>query len=429
MLLHYDCISQAKKEIYKDFLTKEHLVDTQIKLSKLAYPDGTTDEEANFWGYILRKDGRDYLISAKDSKGKEINIKSILPVLPKAIQKVASGKDVYYLIKKPISAKFKPEQTMPFNEFITSLTPFKHSNPRHYLLMVFLALSSSFDRVNFRVCSPAGFGKDSAVDIFGNLLGKSGTIENPTVAKLEERANVLDWLAVNEVVEIAKAEWLRIEQFLLSAGSLKPEITKRSRATRGVGEIIDLTNFSITLMYNDIDCYTQPEKYFDFVSKEAIKDRFPPLRLYGTFVEDFNAVKSFNVKSYVKKNIHLYKELIYAYTYYKDHIPYHNYNTDTLCKVPERWKTSLTRLLRIIDGYCETQEEFDSWIVTINDSLKDYMDMLKYPKKLEEVSQRLSEKKYRELWKELKECDTFTEKLMLLGGSEQKVKDVKGFWK
>jgi hypothetical protein len=238
-----------------------------------------------------------------------------------------------------------------------------------------------FDRDNFRVSTPAGFGKDSVVDILGNLIGSACTVENPTLAKLEYlTAN--KWLCVNEVIDIANDEWKKIEQFLLATGAFKPEISKHSRAYGNTGEILDIAKLSLSLLYNDIDCYPDHKKYFDFVSKNAVKDRFPALRLHGVIQEDFNVAKNTDKTEYVKQNYDAYRQLIYNFVYWKANYTkqMHGYTADMLKSgLAERWKINIGRLLKIIDAYCDTQEEFNSWIVTLNNSIQDYQDMLKFP--------------------------------------------------
>jgi len=380
-MLYYECISEFKRQFYKDLLTLEHVQGGQIKIDKVSLPDGSADDEYNFWGYQLEKDGKKYLLSALDQNNEEIDLRKVMPIRAKSLLKVASKGVVYYHIKNPVSMKFKAEKTMTFKEFIGLFTSLVHSNPEHQKLLWFMALTQMFDRANFRITTPAGFGKDSTIGILGNLIGKCVTIEHPTLAKLEYMTNY-KWLGVNEVVDIGKTEWKIIEQFLLTAGDLKPEITKHSRAiASGVGETLDISNFSISLFYNDIDHYIEDDKYFDSVTKVAVKDRFPAFRLYGNYSEPFNQVKDLNLRSFVQEHYADYIELIHNYAYYKQNFMtlLHNYKTEGLISMPERWKINVGRLLKIIDIYCDTQEEFTKWVQVVNSSMNDYKAMLIYP--------------------------------------------------
>lgn len=433
LLLHYDVLSEFKRQFYKDVLGFEHLQDGEIKIDKVSFPDGGKDEEFNFWGYQLEKNGLKYLLPSKDKDGKEIKLIDLLPIIPMDIQKIAFRGNVYYLINKPISVRFKPEKRMSFKEFVDALNSLEHTAPEQRKLFLFLGLASMMDRCNFRVSTPAGFGKDSVVDILGNLIGGSFTIENPTIAKLEYMTYA-KWLAVNEIVDIAKPEWRNIEQFLLSAGAHKPEITKHSRAVAGgVKEVLDISKFSLSLMYNDIDHYPDSNKYVDYVTKRAVLDRYSAFRLHGILKEDFNLIKNIDVKKFVEENMETYRGLLYTYTYYKNNLmkELHRYNADKLIKdIPHRWLINIGRLLKIIDLYCDTQEEFDYWINIINNALLDYKEMLVFPSKISKVRSKLNEKEYAGLLRQLRITDSYVDKCKLidLSMSGQKVVSDVAFW-
>lgn len=382
-ILHYDLLAEFKRQYFKDLLTAEHVKGTQIKIDKISFPDGGIDEQANFWGYEFNKNGVKYLLSSKtraeDGTDKEIILSDILPIFARNLQKVAYRGVVYYQIKKPVSAKIRPVKYCDFRTLLDTLSSIPHSNPTHLKLMWFIELAQCIDRANVRVSSPPGFGKDSCVAIMGDLLGNCATVENPTIAKLEY-LHYHKHLAINEVVGVSKQAWRDIEQYLLSVGAFKSTITKRSRASETMKEEMNVSKLCLSLFYNDIDTYSS-EQYFDEIAKGAVCDRFVPFRFHGRFTETFKSLSHSEITSLVTSNLNKYKELIGTIAYYQHSYmtEYHGYSIEKLIKVPQRWAFSLSTVLRIIDTYCNTQEEFDKWIVVINESMEDYMEMLKYP--------------------------------------------------
>ena len=422
-ILFYDLLGEFKRQFYKDLLTPEHITGPQLKLDKLSFPNGAVDDEANFWGYVLEKDGVRYLLSSTDEEHDEIDLKETFPIFASKTIKVASKGNVYLWIQEYDSVKLKPEQTMTFKGMVDKFCSLKHTNPDHQKLLWFMTLTQMMDRANFRFCSPAGFGKDSTVDILGNLVGGANTVENPTLAKLEFLThNKL--LAINEVVDVSGGDWRNIQQFLLATGAHKPEVTKHSRATAsGVKEILDISQFSMSLMYNDIDHYPIEGKFFDDVTKKAVKDRFPALRLYGAFNEDFNEIKHINIFKHVKDNFKEYEDLVRAFTYYKENLLsyYHKYDSTGLqttfhtnhgkVNMSERWKINLGRLLKIIDVYCDTQDEFNSWLVIVNKSLQDYYDMLAYPDKVSSFMKKASEKEFKMEMDKIANMEVYTDRI------------------
>jgi len=381
-LLHYQCITSFNKHFYKDLLTKEHLILKETQKPKLRYMDGEVDEEANFWGYEFIKDQKVYLVSIVGDNDETLDVKSMLPIMPMDVERVANPKgEVFYYVKRPVSVKFTEEKKHTPKQFIDTLSGLSHTSEKYQKLLWMQALSQLWDRSYYRVSTPGGFGKDSTVDICNALFRESGTIEGPTVAKLEERSMVLKWLAVNEVVgTTGKAEWEIVERFLLAAGGHKSEITKHSRAFGNVGEIIDISKFAISLFFNDIDHYANPKKvYFDYTTKSAVLDRFPPMRFYGKFTEDFNALNGVNIDAFVSRNMDFYKDLLYSFHYYKtNYIKHlHKFNRGMLMKMSgSRDLTNINKLLNLVDFYSDTQEEFDSWVELINTAMEDYYCMV-----------------------------------------------------
>lgn len=413
-LLHYELISEFKRQFYAKLITHEHLVGGQIMLKKLVYPDGGENDAANFWGYIFEKDKKKYLLSSVDEDGNEIKLSEYLPFMANGTQKVASRTEVYYMVMNPVVARFTPKQTMGFKQMVDTFCSLEHSNPDHQKLLWFFTLAQMMDRCNVRMSSNAGFGKDSAVDIMGNLIGGAVTVENPTLAKLEYLTHQ-KLLAINEAIDLKKNEWKNIEQFLLASGGAKPEITKHSRAVAGgVKEILDISKLSLSLMYNDVDHYPEKTIYFDYVTTSAVKDRFPAIRLHGRFTEDFNNVKDVNVKKYVTENIQKYKDLIYAYTYYKDQMESctHNYDISRLSiPMSHRWKINLGKVLKIMDMYSDSQEEFNYFIDVLQNSLYDYKNMLVYPEYVDKLSKAMIKSEFEKEVSKINKLGFFTERI------------------
>ena len=163
-LLYYDCLSEFKRQFFKDLLTSEHLDGGQIKFDTLHYPDGTSEEEANFWGYQFKKNGKRFLLSSTDNQCNEVIPSEILPIKATNLQKVAHKGVVYYWIQTPVSAKFKPSKVMSFKSFLDKLSKLEHSNKKHQKLLWLMTLAQLYDRCNFRISTPPGFGKDSTID-------------------------------------------------------------------------------------------------------------------------------------------------------------------------------------------------------------------------------------------------------------------------
>lgn len=412
-LLNYNAIAIFNEEYYKDLLTQNHLTDGETLFKTLSDSEGN-ELGKNIPGYPLQKGNIKYLLPSRteDEDGaRELNLNEDLPIIVKKKQKIYSGSTGYIHIKKYSSAKFRPEQRMTFRELVDKLSSsLSHSNTEHYKLYWMVALASMIDRVNIRLCTPPGFGKDSLVDIMGNLIGNATSITNPTVAKLEY-LSYSKWLVLNEVVDVTPGDWRLSEQFLLDAGALKTQIAKRSRAIGGIGEFLDIKNLSLSLFYNDITEYTDSKKFFDAVTKGAVKDRFLPLRFHGSYTENFNEVSKIDLQEFVKENMGEYDDIIRTFVYYKHNINNSlHYYTHPETKLKERHKTALGKILKIVDVYSESQEEFNKWFKIIMDANQDYKEMLEFPLLVEQAIKKQGQAETERFINGLKIIDTFTEK-------------------
>lgn len=417
-LLYNDCLSEFKRTFFKEALTRDHLVNEEKFFKEFIDVTGETVIVNKFY-YVLHKNGKKYLLESKFVKD--------LPLEVNKSDKVAYRNDAYTLIEGFDSLKFRPTKHYSFKEFIDTLASFDHSNQPHHVLSKIIVVMQMMDRANIRICTNPGFGKDSGVDLMGNLFGPAVTVENPTLAKLEYLSTYLKLLAVNEVVDIGKAELRSIEQYLLAAGAFKPDFTKHSRALNGGKEVIDISGLSLTLMYNDITDYTDHENYFDFVVKKAIIDRFPPLRLYGDYQEPFNNISGMNVPKVVKDNIPEYRKLLETYAYFDDHYmsELSKYSND-FSSHPQRWKTNLGRLARFVDLYSESQSEFDDWMMVIEDSMQDYKDMLTYPSLVAQGIKKGSKEWETSILPLVNKAKTFTGKKIIINRYLAGVKQMDG---
>jgi hypothetical protein len=296
------------------------------------------------------------------------------------------------------------------------------------------------DRVNFRVCTPPSFGKDGVVDICGHLIGSAATVENATRAKLEYMT-VLKLLAVNEVVDISAEKWRETEQFLLQVGAMKPSVTKTSRGVAGVGEILDISNLSITLMYNDIDRYPAKKKFFDEVCSDQLKDRFLPIRLYGALQEDFNSMKDVNAQEFVINNKQLYEDLIRTFTYYCEnyHRELKKFSAEKFDKelrsMRGRWRINIARIMKFIDLYSDDQQEFNKWVALLLEANNDYLVMTEFPVLLEQSVNKgkvVGKEKHDSFLKRLFLTNTFSDKKKVINSflaDKQAVSLDKDLWK
>ena len=377
-MLHYELVEEYRRQQYKDLLLSNHVASDKLHINKVTFPGGLVNDEYDFWGYILEKDGDKYLLSCMTVDGEELSLKDLLPIYPEDLEEVAYRGQAYKVINRPVPARIPPEKKLSFKEFVDNLSYTKHTNKDHQIFNVLLGLTQRFYRAYFRVCTPPGFGKDSFVSVMDALVGGCGSITNPTVAKLEYMT-YLNHLVINEVSSIGKSEWALIQQFLLDVGDFKPSTFKRSRGDR---EVIDLTNLSISLFYNDIDQYASLKKFFDTKTDGNVKDRFVPFRFVGGYDEPFENITKLNTKSFIKDNFVFYRDIVSSYYYYKENLEKYvdsSYPSPDLSIYPKRWRNNLSWVIKMLNVYSDDEVEYLRLWGNLKSCIKDYEEMLKYP--------------------------------------------------
>lgn len=384
-----------REEIYKDCLFSESL-GKHVKVEELDFEDSShEDHRRAFWGFVLKKDKKNFLLSDKTDTADLFPFR----INEDTLQKVAFKGEVYWLITDFRKVKLLPDKVITFREMFDAMSSFEHQCPDHYKLLWFQEFTQLLMSANYRNATPPGFGKDNVADTAGVLHGNVSILDDePTKAKLEERTAVCKHLVISEVMDLPAPVWKQLEQYLLKAGAKKAQITKRTRAYGGVKEDINSSKLSVSMIYNDINNYPDMTKYVDFISKEAVLDRFVPFRLAGRLIEPFSKLHTEDIPNLIQGGIPVYKALIKSLLYYK--LNYHKYlkkyKRDKLMAFEQRWVGNVHQLLDVISIYCESQEEFDKWVELINFCHQDYKRMLTFPAYYEKFKRKVPPKELEE---------------------------------
>jgi len=401
-LLNYNTLSHFRALENQGILDKKHLAEKySVHLKKLTFADGG-EEELDLFAWHFNKDGEDFLIPMQNDDGSMKDMDSILPLRVKGNpQLVAHGGKVYRLVPSQnyTVLKYNPEKIYSFREMVDTLSGIEHSNSKAKKLFTIMSIASYLDVCHFRVSTNPGFGKDSMVDTLGLLMGDASTVENPSLAKFEREITLNQMVGLNELTKIKKADWDSIQMVLLACAAQKPSIKKRTRKFDGVGEEIDLSHLSVVMMYNDITDYDSPDKYFDSVTDKNVIDRFPAFRFWGRITYDFSKDDDTDFKRVAREGQTDLRGIIKTLLYYKENwsSEHHGYPF-SVSGVSPRWQLNISRMLRYIDLYCESKEEFDEYVALLKGAMVDYQAMLSFPGLEKAVKEMLQTQFVKETW-------------------------------
>lgn len=399
-VLNYATLNHFRIIENDNILDKTHLSDgVSVHFKKLSYADGGEESEISLFAYLFNKDGKSYLVPMQRPDGSMIDINDILPLKIKGSPPlVANSGKVYTLLDSSnyVVLKYSAVRQMSFRELVGFFDGIPHENPTHKKLFTIICLASYLENINFRISTPPGFGKDSVIDTLGLLNGDTASLVNPSLSKVERELSINRLVAFNEIVKINGAEWDLIQMVLLDCAAQKPKIKKRTRAFGGVGEEIDLTKLSVALLFNDVTEYRNQERYFDYVTDGNVTDRFPQFRFYGRINHDFSLDDNIDFGSLARESSPLFQAVIRSLVYYKGEGYKELKGYKFLLEgFPQRAHLMISRMLRYLDLYCDSQKEFDKYFKALIEAHHDYNAMVAYPSFLEEAKTKGNPKDFK----------------------------------
>jgi len=271
---------------------------------------------------------------------------------------------------------------MSFKELVDTMPSFKHTNPLHFTLYKIVAMVSYIDRINTRISTEAGFGKDSVVNIIQQLVDSTVNIYGVTFAKLEfSLVNKL--MILNEMGNLKPEEKMEMQQFLLATGGFSNTYTKRSRRTKDTQEMYDISKLSLMIFYNLPEYYiNKAQEYFDQLFTQAVIDRFIPFVFEGRLTTKFEQL--FDIDKTMVESEQLYKDCIATLNYFRQNnlteiefnIPKEIEFIDKQNKPLKRYERTFNIILKYVGEYSRTQEEFTMLATELYNCYLEYEKLL-----------------------------------------------------
>ncbi len=342
---HTDAVSLFNERLYSNIFTDENVVSKK-KSIKIG------DEK--FYGFFLEKGRNSYF--ALDEQVKNMPFK----VLESAEHDYKG--EVFTFITKIDPIEIPAEKRIPFRALIDYIPAFKHSNPLHFKLYNIVAKTAYIDRINSRISTDAGFGKDSIVNIIAHLNNSIYNMYGGTFAKLEF-ALINKLIVLNELGNLKGDDKHNFQEFLLATGAFFNTYTKRTRKGKLTQEQYDVSKLSLLLFYNLPSYYiNKNQEYFDQMFTEAVINRFIPFVFEGRITSKFEKV--IDVHNIVERNGQTYKDTIATLNYWRANPAREiNYKVDDdVVKFGikfKRYERTFYTILKYVSLYAESQKEFD----------------------------------------------------------------------
>ena len=347
---HNDSLKYFNEKLYKNILTTSNIVSREQSYN--------FKDKGEIQGYRLEKhnDIKTYFLKSEDIKS--------LPLKVVKTMKDTFRTDVLHIVTNCNTVKIPSEKTTSFRNIVNWVCNFEHDKEVHWKLYKIVILTGLIDRINFRVQTPAGFGKDSVVNAVIELVNKTANIYGATFAKLEYYL-LNKFLFFNEIGGLKEVDRQNFQTFFLETGDFSNTYNKHSRKTSKTKEKYDISKTSvgiasnINLYYNEkgLDCFVQ-------MFTRAVNNRFLPLKFDGVLTQDFS--ENFNVDNVISKNQTFYKKVISTINWFRDNhrtlepTDWHYNPTRDFGYGTNRLKMSFERICKYISYYATSKEEYVS---------------------------------------------------------------------
>jgi len=344
MRFHNDVLSRFNSDLYKDILGDENISSKKIAIIL---------ESIKYYGYFLEK-GKETYFSPSE-------FVELLPFKIKESFETDYKGSVFKFIKKPVTIKMPEEKKMNFRTLVDEVPGFEHTNPLHWTLYKIICYASYIDRINTRISTIAGFGKDSGVNTIAQLVPSIKNMSSATFAKLEYSLTN-KFLIFNEMGNLKDEDKHNMQDFLLQVGAYFNNYTKRTRKTANTQEDYDISNLSLMILYNLPSYYiSKNQEYFEQMFTEAVLNRFIPFHFEGTLSTKFGKV--IDADKLMEENKEYFKDVISTINYYKaNHIKEIKYEVSKdffFTDKQERYARTFNTILKYLSEYCLDQEEFN----------------------------------------------------------------------
>ena len=355
--LHNDCIQKFNNKLYDKIFSQENISSKHKAIS--------IDGE-KYYGYFLEKDRSSFFIPTE--------FLDELPFKVLTSKEMDYKGEVFQFITNVKSIIIPAEKKMEFRDLVDIAPAFSHTNQLHFTLYKILAVAAYSDRVNVRISTDAGFGKDSVVGIIQQLVDSTVNIYGATFAKLEySLTNKL--MILNEMGNLKADEKFSMQEFLLATGAYFNTYTKRTRKTSTTQEQYDISRLSLMIFYNLPSYYTgKAQEYFDQIFTPAVIHRFIPFVFEGRLTTKFE--KLVDTDKIMVENEGLYKDIIATLNHYRQ-----NMLSDIKWTIPEevsftdklkRYERTFNVILKYVGEYAGSQEEFNTMSTELYKCYKAY---------------------------------------------------------
>lgn len=379
----YRCWEIWREHVYADTLNTSHF-----------YDDGKLHQQDFFWTQGENEKGDIVNIRWRPSRDEDLyylklvkgnmyyivpkSLINKLPLTPTATKQIRldpKNTTVWHFITDADSLYIPEKKNMSFRETIDTWNPREHSNEMTWKFLKMLALSKGN---KLAICGETASGKNANITLMSSITGKYIKISKPpTIAKLYMDIYNNDFINIDEITSWTKSKAIDTEDMATEMADDTPNMNKFSLASNRMLESIGIDGKSWIYTFNPKTELNENTFETRFLNADKIKDRYPRLRVEGKIVDVVKRPTKGQARKLMLDNFQEMCGIVSNVMYHVNNIEEEMHNWDmSKVNLPTRHFNNMLDLLHRIDAYCESQEEFDSFVKYISEAINSYKRMV-----------------------------------------------------
>lgn len=382
---HYAVWRSFNQYVYMKTLTPEDVTHkgnefyldevTEIRKRSTGKYDALAGRAVETKCIFMEKNGIKYILPSMYEKYLPLNVNKSFDCYLKS-----SDKTIYKFIEDPMSVKISPEKFMELKDLLHVFNPLEHSNPKVWLFLKLQSIASKAKGCKYRLCSPPSTGKNANDIILNMITNDNVRVSKPTIAKLETLFYYNQKVLPDEMTSLTPQQIREVEPFFLTIADESPTFQKHSMATKKDMNNVDISQSSCVFTYNDPQSLVKGSKFFDDIwqNHAAFASRYPALLLNGEILTEMPKLSQKQADLIMNSNFDGLRKIAKTIMYYIQYMSQelHNYDRSG-CILRGRHKSNFEGVLDAIDVVSQSQQEFNDWIMWINDRVTSYRNMNK----------------------------------------------------
>jgi len=392
MKYSYEVINEFTERWFKGIIGLNEIPET-----KKSVKFKSDKEEAQIHGWIINVNGYKSQIFLPETlilNNEEVDTLDLLPIKISNTEEFTFENNRYAKVTEIKTFRIKPELIVQPEDIFKDFCNIKHSSPEEYKTLAVIALGSLIYRINWRISSCAGFGKDGIFETISALLQDYRFYSPESTSKLLRGMHESHCSIINEFMDLKKSTKLEFARILKVIGDRSIKVENPNHATKAFGTLpeYDISKCSFGVVYNELKYYqdlggSRTQQFFDFIYDHAIRSRYFPLLLNQGQIDtmQFNLSKS-EVKDLFESNekhfIHIIKSLKWLIENPDEGLKNKGtwlWKNDKLSSIKDnRVKMNLINILKSCKLFTSNENEYNSLADGVWNAYVRYLKALEY---------------------------------------------------